>query len=239
MLTQLASLPIIQAPQLQKFDWLLHGFGLKDISIENYICEAGLKNPIIPKTHQPHGNTVHVLGPRSMVHGPVLEGDAFVTKEPGMVCWVRTADCLPILLADPKNKAVGAVHSGWKGTAGQVVLETIAAMKKSFGTDPKDLIAALGPAIGGRCYQVGVDVVEAFKKTGLCPGPWMEEVDRGHWYLDIAFANLHLLKTAGLRKENTYLSLACTSCDLEKFHSFREEKGKKGEQVSFVAMLSS
>ena len=232
MLTKIDSLPIIHAPQLQRLDWLVHGFGIKDITIESYAEATGLKNLSIPKTHQPHGNTVLCF--RSSVLGPVLEGDAFVTKEPGMVCWVRTADCLPILLADPKNKAVGAVHSGWKGTAEQVVLETVAAMKKSFGTDPKDLIAALGPAIGGRCYQVGVDVAEAFKKTPLYPGPWLEEVDRGHWYLDIAFANLHLLETAGLRKENTYLSLACTSCDLEKFHSFREEKGKKGEQVSFI-----
>src|SRR3989338_7365696 len=115
MLTKIDSLPIIHALQLQRLDWLVHGFGIKDITIESYAEATGLKNLSIPKTHQPHGNTVHVFGPQTMDHGQrTLEGDAFVTKEPGMVCWVRTADCLPILLADPKNKAVGAGHFGGK-----------------------------------------------------------------------------------------------------------------------------
>lgn len=237
MLTQIGQLPIIQAPPLQRLDWLVHGFGIKDITIESYVEATGLKKISIPKTHQPHGNTVHIFSshdPRTTNH--VFEGDAFVTNTPGVVCWVRSADCLPILLADPKNKVVAAIHAGWRGTAEKAVLAAVETIQKQFGTRTSDLIAALGPAIGGRCYHVGDDVVESFKKAGLYPGPWLEQVDPGHWYLDIAYANLHLLKEAGLLKENTYLSLACTSCDLEKFHSFRREKGKKGEQVSFVVI---
>ncbi len=243
MLTQVENLPIIQAPQLQRFDWLLHGFGLKDISIEDYLRAAGLKNPVIPKTHQSHGNTVHVCShhdlrlPAGSLAGstnPVLEGDVFVTNQPGIVCWVRSADCLPILLADRKNKAVAAVHAGWRGTAQKAILAAIETMQKQFHTQTSDVIAALGPAIGGRCYHVGSDVVQIFKKSGLYPNPWLEQVDPTHWYLDIAYANLHLLEEAGLTKENIYLSLACTACDLEKFHSFRREKGKRGEQVSFI-----
>ena len=242
MLTSIQTLPIIQSPIFNSFDWLVHGFGIKDITIEQYVKALGLKETQIPKTHQPHGNAVHFLttkkkthGPWSIVHGPILEGDAFITMEPGIVCWVRTADCLPILLVDPKHRAVGAVHSGWKGTTEKVVLAAIDAMKKEYKTAPKDLKVALGPAIGGHCYLVQKNVVREFKEAGLYPGPWMDLIDSNkHWFLDIAFANLYLLETAGVSREQVYLSLACTACDLERFHSFRKEGEKKGEQVSFI-----
>lgn len=249
MLQNVHGLPVIRAPLLEEETWLQHGFGLKDISIEQYLKAYGLQ-ATIPQTHQIHGCTVHVLdatslksqvsGPRSQVsglkspQGLPLEGDGFLSDQPGIVCWVRTADCLPILLADPAHKVVGAVHAGWKGTAQKAVLKAVEEMRRRWKSEPSDLKAALGPAIGGQCYQVQSDVAQVFEKEGFSPGPWMEKIDRRHWFLDIAFANQSLLESAGVPRERIYLSLACTACDLEKFHSFRKEEGKKGEQVSFI-----
>ena len=241
MFLNIKSLPIIQVPLLQQYDWLVHGFGTKDIPIEKYLDAFGVSNPQIPQTHQIHSKALHLLttkekvsSPWSTVSGPQLEGDAFVTDEPGVVCWVRSADCLPILLVDPVHKVVGAIHSGWRGTAQKVVVETIKKMQKEWKTDLACLKVALGPCIDGRSYRVKNDVVVAFREAQLSPGPWLEEIDHDHWYLDIAHANLHLLKTMGIPRESIYLSLACTASDPDHFHSFRAEKGKKGNQVSFV-----
>ncbi|MDO8526964.1 MAG: peptidoglycan editing factor PgeF [Deltaproteobacteria bacterium] len=238
-LTHIQNIPVVQSPLLLKQEWLVHGFGLKDIPIEKYVNAAGFEKSWIPKTHQPHGNRVHVVQRTSDPNGAgighrVMEGDAFVTDQPGVVCWVRTADCLPIIIVDVEKKVVGAVHAGWRSTAQKIISETLAVFKTKWNSNVADLRVALGPAIGGHCYHVGPDVAKIFTEAGLCPGPWMEEMDRGHWFLDLAFANLHLLHEAGLEREQVYVSLACTACDLERFHSFRKEGGKKGEQVSFV-----
>lgn len=229
MLQTIQSLPVIHAPILEKESWLQHGFGLKDVTIENYLKAYGLRTAI-PQTNQTHGCTVHILGSKNIP----LDGDAFLTDQSGVVCWVRTADCLPILIADPQNQVIGAVHAGWRGTASKIVLAALEKMQAKWGSRPQDLKVALGPAIGGQCYQVGPDVVAQFEKAGLHAGAWMEKIDRRHWFLDIAFANQAMLEEAGVLRERIYLSLACTACDLEKFHSFRKEKGKKGEQVSFI-----
>jgi len=238
MLTQIDSLPVIQAPVFAGEDWLRHGFGLKDIPIERYLEIFGLTQTVVPKTKQVHGNKVHLLGRESLekIANP-LEGDGFLTDKKGVVCISRTADCLPILFADPKNRAVGAVHSGWRGMTEQVVVATFEAMKKQWGSRPEDLKVALGPAIGGHCYRIGIEVVRALEKVGLYPGPWIEEKDHNNWYLDIAFANRHLLERLGIPRENLYLSLACTACDNNRFRSYRKEGGKFGEQVSFIVKI--
>lgn len=235
MLTTVGSEPIIRAPLLDDEPWLAHGFGLKDIAIEKYLKALLLRDAHIPQTHQTHGNDAHVLSKKNSRE--ILEGDIFLSAEPGVVCWVRTADCLPILIADPKKKVVGAVHAGWRGTASKAVLAALDRLKKEWGSRPADLKVAFGPAIGGRCYRVGEDCVRIFETAGLYPAPWFEVEDRRHWTLDIAYANLYLLERAGVSPPQIYFSLACTACDPEKFHSFRGENGKKGEQVGFIVRI--
>lgn len=236
MLTTIETLPIIQAPLLKEIPWLLHGFGTKDISLEKYLDLFRVSKVWTPKTKQVHESTVHFLQYSSSENNEakVLEGDAFVTNQAGVVCFVRTADCLPILLVDVSNRVVGAVHAGWKGTADKILLKTIELFEKKWGSEVKNLKIALGPAIGGHCYWIREDVKETFEEKGLYPGPWMEQVTPKQWFLDIACANLHLLERKGVPRGNIYLSLACTACDLKRFHSFRKEGGKKGEQVNFI-----
>lgn len=226
------ALPIIQAPLLQGENWLCHGFGIKDISIERYLDALGLAKIIVPETKQPHGNRVHVL--QAEKQSSVLVGDAFLTDRSSLVCWVRSADCIPILLADSKHHVVGAVHAGWRGTAEKVILKTVEVMVEQWQISPANLKVALGPAIGGRCYPVGTVVAQAFSDAQLNPGDWIEKAWNDRWFLDLAFANLELLLRAGVPRERIYLSLACTACDTEKFASYRREGEKRGEQVSFI-----
>lgn len=248
MLTTIGSLPIIQALTFLDEPWLVHGFGLRDITVEKYLEAFRLRDISIPNTHQVHGARVHILStkdkssysPSSIVHSPplssppLLEGDAFLTDQPNLLCPVRTADCLPILLADTKHHVIGAIHSGWRGTADKIVLEVFKTMSAEWGTKPQDLKVALGPAIGGHCYPVGADVTAVFKKAGLFPAPWAEALTKDKWFLDIAFANFFMLEQAGVPRERIYLSLACTACDLAKFASYRREGKKRGEQVNWI-----
>ncbi len=204
------------------------GFGTGGITIQQYLPQS-----FIPETKQIHSDTVHVVGRKQQ---QVLEGDSFITNEKEVVCWVRTADCVPILLVDPEAGAIAAIHAGWKGTAARIVQKTITRMQKEFGSKPADIEAAIGPSICGRCYLVKQDVVSHFREFGLDAASWMEEASRGQWKLDLAYANFQLLAESDVQKEKIYLSLACTKEDPEQFHSYRREGDKRGEQVSFICL---
>lgn len=231
MLTHIRSLSLIQAPILTQEKWLIHGFGLRGVSLNGYLEAFQTGNVVVPETKQVHGKTVHILPQKKR---GLLEGDAFLTDRPGIVAFVRTADCLPVLLADPVKRVVGAVHAGWRGTAEKAVVAALEKMRETWGCEAKNIKAALGPAIGGRSYAVGEETVRVLKENGLYPGPWIEEVHRGEWYFDIAYANRDLLEDAGVLSQNRYMSLASTARDLEKFYSVRKEGFETGRQFNFI-----
>src|SRR6185295_10321554 len=118
--------------------------------------------------------------------GCVGEGDALLTSEPGLAVSIRTADCFPILLADPKTHTVASIHAGWRGTVSGVVGTSLDRMQSEFGTDPVNVYAAIGPGIGACCYQVGVEVAQQFGLT-----------EAGS--LDLAVENRKQLIAAGLK----------------------------------------
>ena len=206
------------------------GFGVGGVSIQQYFS-AG----VIPETKQIHSDVIHVVGRASR---GALEGDALITREKGVVCWVRTADCVPILLADPDVGVIAAIHAGWKGTIARIVQKTVTRMQKEFGSNPANIEAAIGPAVCGRCYLVRKDVVSQFRECGFSSVPWLEEATLDQWRLDLAYANLQLLEESGVQKEKIYFSLACTKEDPSRFHSYRREGDKRGEQVSFIYLSS-
>src|SRR4029453_12122878 len=113
--------------------------------------------------HQVHGAVVAVHGPQD--DGVAAVADAAVTREPGVVCAVLSADCLPVLLADRRGNVVGVAHAGWRGLAAGVLERTVAEMK-DLGANSDQLVAWLGPAIGPAAFEVGADVLEAFRATG-------------------------------------------------------------------------
>ena len=165
-----------------------------------------------------------------------VEADAIITGNKGMAIGILTADCLPILLHDPVNGAVAAVHAGWKGTALGVALNTVHEMGKAFGTRPGDLIAALGPSIGPCCYTVGENVYEEFQRLGRNMDSFTR-LDDG-LRLDLGFQNMSQLLDSGLRPENISGGAPCTYCS-KGFFSYRRDGGRTGRQLSFIMLKRS
>jgi YfiH family protein len=153
--------------------------------------------------------------------GCVGEGDALVTRSPGVAVSVRTADCFPILLADPETRAVAAIHAGWRGTAAGVVLSSLTRMRSEFGTDPGTVYAAIGPGIGPCCYEVGAEVARQFG---------MDEAGK----LDLAVENRNQLTAAGLKPERIELAGSCTFCNPALFFSWRRDRERAGRMISFI-----
>jgi polyphenol oxidase len=202
---------ILTSSVLGQLSWVEHGFGTRT-SIIDQNSMASLK--------QIHSNLVFAAEGA----GCAGEGDALVTREPGLAVSIRTADCFPILLADPVTRSVAAVHAGWRGTAASVVLSSLSRMKSEFGTDPRDVYAAIGPGIGSCCYEVGLDVAQRFGKG---------EAGR----LDLAAENRSQLIAAGLRPEHIDAVGACTFCNPAQFYSWRRDHDPAGRMISFIRAI--
>jgi polyphenol oxidase len=179
-----------------------------------------------------------------------LPGDAMFTRERGFLLAVQTADCIPVLLADRRRRAVAAIHSGWRGTVRRIAAKTLGRMQMEFGTSPGDVIAAFGPGIGGCCYEVGSDVVREFHAQfpkarewfegpfdALASGendpnwlPWLTMAPPGHppppprVQLDLIAANRSILMDAGVPAANIFSSEYCTYCRSDLFFSYRRER---------------
>jgi polyphenol oxidase len=178
------------------------------------------------------------------------QGDALITREPGVLLVVQTADCVPILLADPKRRAIAAIHSGWRGTVRRIAAKALGRMQMEFGTRPEDVVAALGPGIGQPCYEVGTEVAAEFQAQfpsarewfegpfdQLADGdndpnwlPWLTMKPPGHApppprvHLDLIAANRAILEEAGIQARNITSSDLCTACRSDLFFSFRKER---------------
>jgi YfiH family protein len=190
--------------------WVTHGFGTRH------------PTPIpdsVSSLKQIHSNVV-LLANQPGVLG---EGDALISNHPGLGVSIRTADCYPILLADARNRAIAAIHAGWRGTAAQIVIKTLEKMNADFGTEPRDVCAAIGPGIGGCCYEVGEDVSRQF---GFAI--------RTH--LDLMSENRNQLEQAGVSPQNIEALGVCTFCDAKRFFSYRREKEKAGRMTSFIML---
>jgi len=195
---------ILKSHLLADFD---HGFGTRAASIAQDRM-ASLK--------QIHS----AVCIRAESEGLAGEGDALITNRGGLAVSIRTADCLPILLADPKQKAVAAVHAGWRGTVAKILIASIDRMRLDFGSNPRDIVAAIGPGIGECCYEVGDDVAKHFGRASAgC--------------VNLAEANRKQLMHAGVRHIDI-LDL-CTFCEVERFHSFRRDKDQAGRMIFYIA----
>lgn len=184
-------------------------------------------------------------------------GDAAISNTPALLLGIQTADCVPILLLDPKKRAVAAVHAGWRGTLQRIVEKTIGRMKMDFKSNPGDLLAAIGPAIGGCCYEVGTEVAAAFHsqftdapdwfdelRTGDEPNPlqWLNQFPPGHQpppknvRLDLRKANRAQLLAAGLHPQNIFVSDLCTACRPDVLFSYRKQGSESGRMMSAIGI---
>jgi hypothetical protein len=183
---------------------------------------------------QVHSNRVHIIEEISAQWNGV-EGDALATRVENIALAVKTADCMPVLIADPVTKAVAAVHSGWRGTLSGILLCTIREMRRAFGSDPAHLLAAIGPGIRACCYEVGSDVAGLFRTDypGTCwesPG----EGHRGKYFLDLPKVLDAQMNLAGMQPENRFDLSLCTCCHTSEFFSHRAEGAAAGRMMSVI-----
>ena len=186
-----------------------------------------------------------------------LFADASVTNNPGLLLAVQTADCVPILLVDPKKRGVAAIHAGWRGTIKRIAAKAVGHLQMHFGSNPRDLLAAIGPAIGGCCYEVGTDFAANFLsqfadapdffdefRTGDEPNPiqWLNQMPPGHQpppknvFLDLRKANVSQLRAAGLSPQNIFVSTLCTADRPDLLFSYRKQSTSSGRQMSVIGI---
>ena len=190
----------------------------------------------------------------------LLRGDGLMTDEPGVLLGIQTADCIPVLLADRKNRAVAAFHAGWRGTLARIVENGVGRMRLEFGSKPANLIASIGPGIGQCCYSIGYEVWEQFvSQFAYAPELFREVYDAdpirekypmlfltarapGHsdlgpsLHLDLAEANRRQLLAAGLRNAAIVMTGQCTGCHTDRFFSHRIERGFTGRMMSVIGI---
>ena len=173
-----------------------------------------LKN--LSKNKQIHSNIVNKVDKDNI--GQIIDGDAIITNEKNVPLLILTADCVPVVLVDKVNKAVGLVHAGWRGTYGKICSETLQSMKENYNTNTEDVVAIIGPSIGKCCYEVSYDLVEKF--SALLPNA--DEKIYEKYYLDLWEINTQILKEFGVLKSNIINMNICTSCNCDRFFSYRK-----------------
>jgi YfiH family protein len=200
------------SPLFEGCDWIEHGFGtrLSGVSQEQMASLAQIHSALILRADH---------------EGPAGSADALITNTPNLAISIRTADCMPILLADPEHRAVAAVHAGWRGSAAEILRRTLDRMRAEFDTSPGAIIAAIGPGIGKCCYQVGEEVA---RKFGL----------DGAGKVDLATENRQQLITGGVPAGQIDTLGFCTMCDSGTFHSYRRDGDRAGRMISFVRILN-
>jgi len=272
---------ILELAPLKKLPWLVHGFstrigGVSAIPSGEQVLNLGFtewdSREAVQKNRAVFQSAVgaqeFTLVPLKQFHSAVVhfyraavpepcKGDASLANAPGLLLGVQTADCVPILLVDPKERGVAAIHAGWRGTLARIAEKTVGEMRERFGSKPADLVAALGPAIGGCCYEVGTELVTQFTsqfadaeewfdelRTGEEPNPlqWLNMMPPGHQppprkvRLDLRKANRAQLLAAGLAEKNIYVSNLCTACHTDLLFSYRKEANRSGRLLSAIGI---
>ena len=190
---------------------------------------------------QVHETTVRVCTAADAGKGLFLprdyDADALVTAESGLSLVVFSADCGIILLHDPVNRCVGAIHAGWRGCAGGIVENTVRTMQDTFGSHPEHLLAAIGPCIGQCCFETDNDVADAMLAAlGDEACPYLERRDP-KWHVDLAGLNRQWLLRAGLLPEHIDLCSLCTACNPDLFWSHRKMGNARGGQIAMISLI--
>ncbi|MCL2661276.1 MAG: peptidoglycan editing factor PgeF [Acidobacteriaceae bacterium] len=212
---------------------------------------AGLRLVTIRQVHSGAVLAVRAEDARSALETTegraVLEGDGLITNVPNLLLAVGTADCVPVLVVDPVRQAVGAFHAGWRGTVASIAEHGIRAMQREYGSQPADLMAAIGPAVGACCYVVDEDVRAVFGAAFSYAEELFQEIadspdNKKLYYLDLWQANRRQLQDAGLLPERIATVGGCTACSHDSagervYFSHRAERGATGRMLSAVGVM--
>jgi len=165
------------------------------------------------------------------------EADGMMTRKPGVLLGIQTADCIPVLVVDPVLRAVAGFHAGWRGTVERIVESGVRRMREEFGSEPGMLLAAIGPGIGPCCYAVGAEVVERFEERFAYAADLFTK-DGNAIQLDLIEANRRQLLDAGLGAESISIVGGCTSCHPELYFSHRASGGHAGRMMAVVGICA-
>jgi YfiH family protein len=276
-------LKILRATNLSRLPWLVHGFSTRqggfsrayggqalNLGFTQDDFKATVERNRAAFSHeltsgswplvtlrQVHSDTIRFVEAPSKSD---LVGDGLITSTPGLLLAIQTADCLPIILVDPKRRAVGVFHAGWRGTLKRIVEKGVGEMRRRFGTRPADLKAAIGPGVHSCCYQVGKEVRDQFESQFAYAAKLFREVEEsdpvrekypmlfltarppGHSelpkkiFLDLVEANRQQLLAVGVPAKNIEASPLCTNCNSNLLFSYRAEKGKTGRMMGVVGI---
>jgi YfiH family protein len=282
-----SKLKILQTPHLQKLPWLIHGFSTRQggysrtygghalnlgftktdsrAAVERNRAAllaklgAGGRRPWpLVTLRQVHSDVVHAITAPS---DEPLVGDGLITNVPGIVLAVQTADCLPVILVDPRKRAVGVFHAGWRGTVKRIVEKGVGVMRLHFGSRPGDLEAAIGPGVCNCCYTVGEEVREKFFSQFPYADRLFHEIKEsdpvrekypmlfltarapGHStlpvniFLDLVEANRRQLLDAGISARRIEATQLCTACNTDLLFSHRAERGITGRLMGVAGII--
>jgi YfiH family protein len=283
-----SSLDILRARIFTDFPWLVHGFSTRQGGVSKCYGGQSLNLGLTHEDEQKNvlrnrelfasavGAIDSTGGPWppmqvKQIHSSVVQrvdgataapltGDGLITSTPGLLLAIKTADCVPVLVVDAKQRVVGAFHAGWRGAAARIVEKGVGEMRRQFGSDPRNLRAAIGPCIRSCCYVVGPEVVAEFESQFSYAGELFHEVFNydslhirypmlflnqrapGHGdpaseiHLDLVEANRHQLEDAGLNNTRIEVIDGCTACDTTRFFSHRAEFGKTGRMMAAIGI---
>ena len=194
---------------------------------ELFFGGLGIALSQLSKSHQVHGNAVLVVNKAGSYEG----FDAQISNKRNIYLVVSVADCTPVLIHDEKNNAVAAIHAGWRGTAGKIASNTLAAMKANYGTEGKDCRAFIGASISYENFELGEEVADHFD-------PSLKRFDtaKQKWFVDLKAANARQLESSGLLPQHIEISAYCTVRNNDTFFSHRKEHGKTGRMMAVIGL---
>ncbi len=213
---------------------------------ENYkrICKsAGFDFDSLTASAQDHNTFVRVVTSENKgvgIYKPrdLQSVDALVTNEKGVTLVTYYADCTPLFFVDTKKKAIGLAHAGWRGTVGRIGEKVVKKMTELYGTNPADIIAAIGPAISVCCYEVDKPCADNFYAlSDLDSSRFVFPKENGKYMIDLLETNRQILVAAGVKNENITVSDVCTNCNSELLWSHRATKGKRGTMSAFMCIV--
>ncbi len=203
---------------------------------------AGFEFESLVSSKQDHNNNVRVVTAADRgvgIYKPhdTESVDALITNDPDVTLVTHYADCTPVFLADVENKCIGLVHSGWRGTVKRIAAVTVKKMNEVFGTNPKNVVAAVGPAISKCCFEVDRPVAEEFENMhGLDTSRFVFDDKNGKYHIDLLECNRQILLSAGLEDNNISVSDLCTMCCSDLLFSHRATKGRRGGMAAMMAV---
>ncbi len=203
-----------------------------------FLDAAGLHGARLVTLSQVHSDRMHIIENNPGQWNASATGDALVTRFPGAALAVQVADCFPVLVADPVNRTVAAIHAGWRGTRSRILAKTIAAMGRAGHSEPVRLRVAVGAGIRSCCFEVGAEVVAQFHHeypAGALAS--RHPVHEGKFLLDLPGALRYQAEDAGIEDDAIFDLGLCTCCNSDEFFSYRREGDRSGRMMGLIGLV--